>query len=354
MNEESLLNANILIVDDKEINIMLITNILRRAGFHQLFCTTDSSTIISSLIEVKPDIVLLDLHMPRVDGIAALRLIREHIPQTNLLPVLMLTADVDPEAKKLAFQSGANDILIKPYDRMEVVLRIQNLLRTRFLQVQLMQHNDSLEERVRERTLELQQAKQEILKLLGKASEYRDDMTGQHTQRVGRLSGLIAEQLGIEPRHVELIRMAAPLHDIGKIGIPDEILLKPGRFEPHEFDRMKQHTMIGASILEGSYFTVLKLAGVIAQFHHEKWDGSGYPFGLQGVAIPIEARIVALADFYDALTHERPYKKAWSHQEALDEIVRQRGLHFDPAIVDVFVGLYWTERLELSEGELLA
>jgi len=333
------MTANILIVDDQEYNVSLLERILGRAGFKNVYSTMDSLQVERLLTEVDPDIILLDLHMPGMDGIAILKMIREQSGHDHYLPVLMLTADLTTEAKQQGLQAGVNDFLTKPYDRTEVILRITNLLRTRFLHNQLQQHNNLLEEKVRERTKELEQAQIEILQLLGRAAEYRDDMTGQHTQRVGALSGLIAERLSLSEQEVSMIRMAAPLHDIGKIGIPDDILLKPGRFEPHEFERMKLHTSIGSSILDGSSFKLLKLARIIAQSHHEKWDGSGYPQGLKGEEIPLEARIVALADFYDALTHERPYKKAWTKEETLAEIKAQHGKHFDPQLVDVFIQL---------------
>jgi putative two-component system response regulator len=207
---------------------------------------------------------------------------------------------------------------------------------------------------VRERTKELQQAQLEILQLLGRAAEYRDDITGRHTQRVGLLSGLIASRIGLSEQQIHMIQMAAPLHDIGKIGIPDDILLKPGRFEPEEFERMKTHTTIGANILEGSNFTVLRIAGIIARSHHEKWDGSGYPHGLKGEEIPLEARIVALADFYDALINERPYKRAWSPIEAITEVEKQRGIHFDPQVVEALIHLYHeTEAVRMAEEAVL-
>ncbi|URN95642.1 MAG: response regulator [Candidatus Pristimantibacillus lignocellulolyticus] len=347
MDQLKLNLAKILIVDDQEYNVSLLERILGRAGFKQLFSTMDPYQIEKMLDEVDPDIILLDLHMPRMDGLQALKLIREKSGRNNYLPVLMLTADMTSEAKQEVLQAGVNDFLTKPYDRTEVILRINNLLKTRYLHMQLQQHNNTLEMRVRERTEELQQAKSEILQLLGKAAEYRDDMTGQHTQRVGLLSALIAGRLGLTEGQIDLIRRAAPLHDIGKIGIPDDILLKPGRFEPHEFERMKTHTTIGANILEGSSFTVLKMAGIIAKSHHEKWDGSGYPEGLKGEEIPLESRIVALADFFDALTHERPYKKAWSYIEAITEVEKQKGYHFDPQVVDAF--LYLVEHNKLVE-----
>ncbi|MCQ6557109.1 HD domain-containing phosphohydrolase [Paenibacillus mendelii] len=338
--KDDIIRSKLLIVDDQEYNVTLLERILIRAGFKHIYSIVDPLQILPVFAEIEPDIVLLDMHMPGMDGLEVLRLIRERTEADQYLPVLMLTADVTPELKQQVLQAGVNDFLTKPYDRTEVVLRINNLLKTRQLHKQIQQHKNTLEDRVRQRTEELQKAKIEILHLLGRAAEYRDDMTGSHTLRVGRLSALIASRLGLSEEQVDMIRMAAPLHDIGKIGIPDEILLKPGRFEPEEFERMKTHTMIGARILEDSSFTFLRLAGSIAQSHHEKWDGTGYPNGLQAEDIPLEARIVALADFYDALTHERPYKRAWTPEETIAEVKIQCGVHFDPQIVKAFIQLY--------------
>ncbi|WP_225442508.1 HD domain-containing phosphohydrolase [Paenibacillus lycopersici] len=340
--------ATILIVDDQEYNISLLERTLSRAQFQAVHSTPDPYRVERLMDEIGPDIVLLDMHMPGMDGLQVLEQIRSRTGEDDYLPVLVLTADTTAEMKQKALAAGANDFLTKPFDRTEVLLRIRNLLKTRQLHVQLRQYNNSLEARVMERTEELGEAKREILQLLGRTSEYRDDITGLHTQRVGRLSELIARRLGLPEQHAEMIGKAAPLHDIGKIGIPDEILMKPGRFEPHEFERMKAHTTIGHHILEGSRFAVLKMAGLIALAHHEKWNGTGYPEGKQGEEIPIEARIVALADFYDALTHERPYKKAWAPKDALAEVVSQRGNHFDPNIVDAFVELFREGDLQTS------
>jgi len=329
--------AKILIIDDQEYNIHLLERILQKAGFTQIYSKLDAGLIQQYLLEIEPDIILLDLHMPEVDGIQALKLIREHTGEVSYLPVLMLTADDTKKAKKDGLEAGVNDFLTKPYDRTEVVLRINNLLKTRELHKQLAQYNQKLEERVQHRTEQLQKSKVETLQLLGRAAEYRDDITGMHTQRVGFMSERIAYRLGLSEQQIKVIGMAAPLHDIGKIGIPDQILLKPGRFDPHEFEQMKLHTIIGAKILEGSSFEVLRTAEVISKSHHEKWDGSGYPEGLKGEEIPIEARIVALADFYDAVIHERPYKKAWPLEEAIGEIRKQSGKHFDPSVVEAFL-----------------
>jgi len=329
-------SVNILIVDDEEYNCTLLERILTRAGFQNLHSIMDPCMIPDTLNSFHPDIVLLDLHMPNIDGIQGLQLIKEYAGE-SYLPVLMLTADVTPKAKQEALTAGANDFLTKPYDRTEVILRITNLLKTRELYIQLQQHNAKLEERVAERTSQLELAQMEIIELLARASEYRDDMTGMHTQRVGELSGLIAEQLGLENEKVQIIRQAAPLHDIGKIGIPDQVLLKPGRFNAEEYEIIKEHTLIGAKILQNSSFDLLKVAETIAKYHHEKWDGTGYPEGLSEATIPIEARIVAIADFYDALTHERPYKVAWTKEEAIAEIKQQSGKHFDPNVVEAIM-----------------
>ena len=337
--------SKLLIIDDQEYNVSLLERILRRAGFEHIHTTMKAEDIKHLLHTYRPDIVLLDLHMPVMDGREVLQFIREQVGEENYLPVLMLTADITPGVKQEVLEAGANDFLVKPYDRTEVILRINNLLKTRQLHKLLQQNNNKLEERVNQRTEELQYAKFEILELLARAAEYRDDMTGQHTQRVGWLSGKIAEQLGMPEQQIEMIRAAAPLHDIGKIGIPDAVLLKPGRFEPSEFELMKTHTTIGYRILEGTSFSILQLAGIIAMYHHEKWDGSGYPIGLKGEEIPLPARIVALADFYDALTHERPYKRAWTPEETIREVENQRGKHFDPIIADAFIRLYHEGKL---------
>ncbi|GED67250.1 two-component system response regulator [Brevibacillus reuszeri] len=337
MNEVWRANATFLIVDDQEYNLSLLERILRRAGYTHLHCTTDPKQMEQLYDELKPDIILIDLHMPEMDGFTLLKRLQELKPEGDYLPILVLTADVTQEAKKEALHLGANDFLTKPLDKTEVVLRINNCLRTRFYNIQLQDQNQRLEQRVQERTTELEKAKNEILQLLARTSEFRDDDTGQHTVRVAQMAEEIAIALGLPPQEVRLINRATPLHDIGKIGIPDEILLKPGRFTPEEFLRMKEHTTIGASILEGSQFSVLQLAQTIAITHHEKWDGTGYPNGLKGEEIPLAGRIVALADFYDALTNERPYKRAWTRQEAIAEIKKQRGAHFDPMIVDVFL-----------------
>jgi putative two-component system response regulator len=233
---------------------------------------------------------------------------------------------------------GAKDFVTKPLDVMEVSLRIYNLLETRWLHVELSRHNETLEEKVRDRTLELEAAQLEILQRLALAAEYRDDCTGQHTQRVGHLAALLGRAIGLPKDHVELIRRAAPLHDVGKIGIPDGILLKPGSLTAEEYSQIKTHTDIGRIILSGSRFPILQLAEQIALHHHERWDGRGY-YGIKETEIPLEARIVSIVDVFDVVTHERPYKKAASSEFAMETIRQERGKQFDPNLVDVFVDL---------------
>ncbi len=329
--------ARVLIVDDQEYNVRLLERILKRNGFQQYESTMNPLDVMRLFSEFQPDIILLDLHMPEMNGFEVMQQLKEVISPQDYLPILVLTADVTPEAKQKALSEGAKDFLTKPFDKTEVTLRIRNLLETRFLHLQLQNQNEVLEEKVRERTRELQQAQEEILKLSARSAEFRDDDTGQHTQRVGQLVEEIARHMGLSVDEVNIMKKASTLHDVGKLGIPDHILLKPGRFTDEEFEQMKQHTRVGAEILSGSQFPVLQMAEVIALTHHERWDGTGYPRGLKGEEIPLAGRIVALADFFDALTHERPYKKAWSVEETIDEILRQKGKHFDPRVVDAFL-----------------
>jgi len=325
--------APILVVDDQEANIRLLERLLQRDGYTAVTSTTDPRQVLPLYAGLQPDLILLDLHMPHLDGVAVMRQLATVIPAETYLPVLVLTADATPETKQRALAAGAKDFLTKPFDPIEVLLRIRNLLATRLLYRQLQEQNQTLEARVRERTSELEAAQREILARLALAAEYRDDSTGQHTRRVGQVSAVLAQALGLPPYLVDLIRQAAPLHDVGKIGIPDPILLKPGKLTAAEFEQMKQHTAMGGHILGNSRYPLLYLAEEIAYTHHERWDGAGYPLGLSGEGIPIAGRIVAVADTFDALTHERPYKAAWSVDEALAEIERQSGRQFDPAVV---------------------
>lgn len=336
--------ARLLIVDDQQANIVLLERLLRRVGYHNLSSTTDAGRACSLVAAVQPDLLLLDLHMPPPDGFTVLEQLGERRATQADLPILVLTADVTPSARQRALMLGASDFLTKPFDATEIVLRIGNLLQTRILHRQLQQQNALLEEKVRARTRELEEAELEVVAHLALASEYRDDDTGEHTQRVGQMAYQLAMALGLPAVEAALIGRAAPLHDVGKIGIPDAILLKPGKLTDAEMAQMRQHTTIGDRMLAGSRFPLLQMAAEIALTHHERWDGSGYPQGLSGAAIPLAGRIVALADVFDALTHERPYKKAWSAVEAVAEIARQSGRQFDPHLVQPFTRvLGWDE-----------
>jgi putative two-component system response regulator len=333
--EGQLEESRILIVDDEPQNVRLLDALLRRAGYREVTTETDPRKVHALVRSLEPDLILLDLHMPHLSGFQVMEQIVPEIPHGVYLPILVLTGDTDSHRRERALSAGARDFLTKPFESGEVLLRIKNLLETRFFNKELRGHNETLEEKVRERTHELAEAQVEIIRRLAVAAEYRDDITGQHAERVGVLSALLAEELGLPAEQVSLIRRAAPLHDVGKIGIPDSILMKPGRLTPQEFDVMKTHTIIGGRILSGSRYPLLELAETIALTHHERWDGRGYD-RMRGEDIPLVGRIVAVADVFDSLTHERPYKRAFTIDESVDEILRGRGEHFDPNVVDAF------------------
>lgn len=327
-------SANILILDDESANAEFLRVVLEPEGYGRVVELTSPVEALDRFEEIDPDLVILDLMMPGHDGFEVMQRIRARMDPDDYLPILVVTGDTSAETQRRALSMGAGDFLTKPLSPANVRLRVHNLLETRFLQAQLRQYNALLEEKVTERTRELEATRLEILDRLARAAEYRDDDTGQHTHRVGRLAARLASALGLPRERVQLIRRAAPLHDIGKIGIPDAILLKSGPLTEEERAVMKEHTRIGANILSGSRFPLLQLAEEIARVHHEHWDGSGYPDGLRGETIPLSGRIVAVADVFDSLTHERPYKPAWSVKQALREIEIHAGSHFDPNVVD--------------------
>lgn len=335
--ERWLAQARVLIVDDEPANLTFLRHVLETEGYAELITLSDSVDAVQQLRELNPDVIMVDLWMPRMDGYEFIGRVQEQLPAGTYLPILVATGDPTPEARRRALSVGARDFLTKPLSPSEVRLRIRNLMETRFLHQQLKLHNTQLEERVSARTAELESARLEILYRLARAAEFRDDVTGHHTQRVGRVSGRLASVLGVPAEESQLIERAAPLHDIGKIGVPDAVLLKPDRLELEERQIMEAHTLIGADILSGSGYPVLQLAEEIALNHHERWDGLGYPRGLSERDIPVAGRIVAVADVFDALTHERPYKPAWTQREALAEIEAAAGSHFDPAVVEALI-----------------
>jgi putative two-component system response regulator len=321
--------ARILVVDDHENSAQVLERLLRSAGYPYVNAITDSRKVLPLFREFNPDILLLDLHMPHLDGFAVLRQIQGRTGGA-FLPVLMITGDTDASVKEQALATGATDFLHKPFEPVEVVLRIRNLLKLRFL-------TGRLELEVQARTAELRRSEVEIAQRLALAAELRDYAGGEHTQRVGNVSAALAESLGSRAEEVETIRRAATLHDIGKIAIPDSILLKHGSLTLEEFDLLKKHTSIGARMLAGSTSMILQQAEEIALYHHENWNGTGYTPGLAGETIPLAARIVRVADVFDALTHSRPYKNAWDMDDAVTYITENTGTIFDPQIVEAFV-----------------
>jgi putative two-component system response regulator len=335
----SLADSRILIVDDEPGNVQLLQRILVREGYRRVTGLSNPREAMAVIDEDRLDVVLLDLHMPVVDGYQILESIMTSLdPERRTLPVIVLTADATPEARRRALTSGAADFITKPFDVVEVALRIRNTLERHQLHSEVRRQNELLEDRVRARTIELERAQLETFERLALAAEYRDDDTGKHTRRVGGVARAIAEQLGMAATDLDLLERAAGLHDVGKIGVPDGILLKPDRLTPEEFEVVKTHTVIGARILSGSHSPLLQLGEIIAGSHHERWDGRGY-HGLAGEDIPLHARITTLADAFDAMTTDRPYRAARSREEATEEVRRERGGQFDPNVVDVFLDL---------------
>jgi putative two-component system response regulator len=279
---------------------------------------------------------LLDLKMPYLDGFQIMEQLKA-LDQNSYLPIIILTAQNDREHRLQALSAGAKDFISKPIDQIEVLFRISNALEIRSLNKQVFNQNRILEMRVLEKTQELRETQLEIIKRLSFANEYRDNETGLHVVRMSHYAAIIGKIMGINDYDIELLLNAGPMHDIGKIGIPDPILLKPGKLTLGEWRIMKDHTTIGANILSGSKSPLLKTAEVIALTHHEKWNGSGYPQGLKGKEIPLFGRICAVCDVFDALTTDRPYKKAWSVERAVNELIASKGSHFDPLLVEYFV-----------------
>ena len=333
MRESRYADARILVVDDEKANVRALSRILDVAGYRSVVTTTDAAAVRGLCRECDPDLVLLDLHMPGLDGIAVLEQLRAAaIPQSHL-PVLMLTGDSSAASRRRALAAGATDFVTKPFEVDEVLLRIHNLLETRYLHREITIQNQVLEMRVRERTAELQDAQLDTLERLALAAEFRDDETGRHTERVGEIAALLATMLKLPEEEVFLIRRAAPLHDVGKIGIPDAILRKPGPLTAEEFERMQAHTTIGARLLSGGRSRVVRMAEEIALTHHEQWSGTGYPRGLVGEAIPLVGRLVMVADVFDALSSDRVYRAAWAPERVLSYIEQYADERFDPRIV---------------------
>ncbi|MFN3752076.1 MAG: HD-GYP domain-containing protein [Thiobacillus sp.] len=336
MHPHHLRNEGILIVDDEPANLKLLERMLNLQGYHKLRLVQDPREAVAAYQAMRPSLILLDINMPHLDGYQVIGRLRA-LDDPLLPPIVILTAQYDREHLLRALEAGARDMIAKPFDRNELLMRVRNLLDAQLAHRLVFDQKTVLEDMVRARTEELWQTRLQIVQRLGKAAEYRDEETGSHILRMSHACALLARAIGWSDADCDLILNASPMHDIGKIGIPDAILLKPGRFEPHEWEIMKTHAAIGGRLLEGDDSDLLRMAGEIALTHHEKWDGSGYPRGLAGDAIPMAGRIAALADVFDALTSARPYKKAWPVEDAVAYVRDNRGKHFDPALVDVFM-----------------
>ncbi len=331
----------ILVVDDEERNLRLMEALLTPLG-HEVILARNGEEALEKVREVPPDLILLDVMMPKMDGFELSKCLKDD-EETAIIPIVVVTALEKIEDKIKALEAGADDFLSKPVDKTELKARVQSLLKVKAYNDHIRNYQKELEAEVAKRTNQLRQAyikirasSLETIYRLSKAAEYKDKYSGCHILRMSHYSAAVARKMGLKEVNVEAILYASPMHDVGKIGTPDRILLKPGKLKKDEWEIMKQHTINGGQILAGSDAEFIKLADVIALTHHEKWDGSGYPKGLKGLKIPLVGRIVAIADVFDALTSKRPYKEPFSLEKSYSIIKKRRGNHFDPDVVDAF------------------
>lgn len=335
MRDDKILTANILIVDDQIANVKLLEKIFKQAGYSNVLSTTDSREVVYLYQKHEVDVLLLDIRMPHMDGFEVMEKL-QLITKNDYLPILILTAEFTSETRDRALSNGAKDFLIKPFDRVEVIQRTRNIIEVRLLHKQVILQNVQLEETVKKRTRELEDSRLEVIRRLGVAAEYKDNETGNHVTRMSRSSYLLAKEIGLSEDYATMILNAAPMHDIGKIGIPDSVLLKPSRLDADEWEVMKTHVEIGVEILSDGTTPLLEMARRIAASHHERWDGAGYPLGLKGEDIVIEGRICAIADVFDALVSKRPYKEAWPVEKAMAFMRSESGTGFDPILIKAF------------------
>ncbi|MBI1334876.1 MAG: response regulator [Armatimonadetes bacterium] len=331
-------SPKVLVVDDDTTNLHYLLRLLNVGGYDDVRMAMSGREAVVEGAAFNPDIILLDLQIPELDGFEVLKILRPLQRSGVYLPILVFTAQATHNVRKRALELGATDFLAKPLDSTEILLRMRNFVSMRYLSKELNERNIDLEERVREHTRELEQSYLDIIHRLSRASEYRDNNDGDHTRRISELSAKIASALGLSSQQVRLIKEAALLHDLGKVGVPDSILTKNGRLSRNEESALRKHCEVGASILANSRSPLLQVAERIAAHHHERYDGKGYPSGLRGEEIPIEARVVALADAYQNL-----FESFGSDPDALErakaEIVSESGSRFDPAVVEAFVAV---------------
>jgi putative two-component system response regulator len=337
----------IAIVDDSEINLALFSALVVKLGDCRPEAFQESLKGLAWCSKNEPDLVIVDYMMPEMDGIEWIKRLRA-VAGREEVPILMITANDGRGVRHEALQIGATDFLTKPVDRIEFSARVRNMLNLGSSRKKLADKASWLAEEVKKATAAIHAREQELLFRMSRAAEFRDPETGAHIQRMAHYSQLIADRLGWSAEDQDLILRAAPMHDIGKIGIPDHILLKPGALTREEFETMKTHAALGYELLKGSESAILQTAASIALSHHEKFDGSGYPSGLVGDAIPLFGRVVTVADVFDALTSERPYKKAWPVERAQALLRESAGTHFDPTCVDAFMSC-WDDVLTICE-----
>lgn len=339
------MTQQVLIVDDNEVNLVLFGALVKKLEGALAQSFADPLVALEWARTHAVDLVIVDYMMPGMDGLEFIQQFQRLAGQAEV-PILMITANDQKPIRYRALDSGASDFLTKPVDKVEFLARVKNMLTLSQARKALNDRAQWLADEVRKATHAIVQRERETVMRLCKAAEFRDPETGAHILRMAHYSRLIAQRLGFSTEDQDLLLEAAPMHDIGKVGIPDRILLKPGRLTPEEFEVMKQHATLGFDLLQGSSSRMLQVGAEIARGHHEKFDGTGYPAGLVGEEIPIFSRIVAVADVFDALTSERPYKKAWSLPEAVNHLRASAGRHFDPQVVEAFLGA-WDEVLAI-------
>lgn len=328
--------GRILIVDDNQGNVKFLERILDLSGYTNHRSTTDSRSAVELYMEFKPDVILLDINMPWMNGFQVLEQLNG-LCGDDYLSVIMISAQTETSNHMHALDLGVNDFISKPFDAAEVLMRIRNMLQIKKLHVQAREHNRELETRVQERTREIRELQIELLTRLVRAAEFRDEDTGNHILRIAKYASALAGFAGLPEKYCDDLGYAAMMHDIGKIGIPDEILQKPGPLNDEEWILMKTHSEKGAHILSGSTHEVIRLGETLALSHHEWWNGNGYPMALSGEGIPVCGRIVAICDVFDALLSARPYKPAWTMDSAIEAIRRKAGIHFDPMLAQLFL-----------------